>query len=312
MTLSPTDAAAALRSNRISEPVHVPGRLDLSEFAGETLPSGLACYELDARKSRLRTLPADLRVAGRLVLDDCPELSSLPDGLTVGSLSLRNCQSLQCLPEGLNTWFLDMTGCTQFARWPVRGSIQHGALILRSCSALGSLPAWLDRLSQLNLADCPQLTEIPDGVTVSSWVDVGGTAITALPPSLQGASLRWRGVRVDARIAFRPEELTAREALSEKNAERRRVIIERMGYLRFARESGARKLDQDRDAGGERQLLAIELPGDEPLVGLSCRCPSTGRHYFLRVPPTMKSCHQAAAWMAGYDDPSQYKPQLET
>jgi hypothetical protein len=147
---------------------------------------------------------------------------------------------------------------------------------------------------------------------VSSWVDIGGTRITALPSSLQGAQLRWRGVRIDERIAFHPEQLTAVDTLAEKNAERRRVMIERMGYTRFAKEARARILDEDKDAGGARQLLFIDLHEDEPLVGLWCRCPSTGRQYFLRVPPKTKSCHEAAAWVAGFDNPALYRPKIET
>jgi hypothetical protein len=41
-------------------------------------------------------------------------------------------------------------------------------------------------------------------------------------------------------------------------------------------------------------------------------CPSTGRQYVLRVPPTMRSCRQAAAWIAGYDNPADYRPLAET
>ena len=310
--LSPKEAEAAIRSHRLAEPVRVPGRLDLSNFDREELPPGLHCYELDARGSRLKSLPADLKIDGRLVLDACSALMSLPPGLTAGSMSFRNCTNLRALPERISTWFLDLTGCSQLEEWPMKGTIHHGSLILRNCVAIRSLPSWIGRLSQLDLAGCVQISHIPDGISVSSWVDIGGTRITGLPTSLHGASLRWRGVRVDERIAFRPAELTARDTLAEKNAERRRVMIERMGYLRFAEESGARTLDEDTDCGGPRQLLRIQLSGDEPLVGLTCRCPSTGRQYFLRVPPTMKTCHQAAAWVAGYDNPAHYRPKIET
>jgi hypothetical protein len=41
-------------------------------------------------------------------------------------------------------------------------------------------------------------------------------------------------------------------------------------------------------------------------------CPSTGRRYALRVPPTMRSCRQAAAWTAGFDNPDLYRPLIET
>ena len=216
------------------------------------------------------------------------------------------------LPEGLSTWFLDLTGCQRFATWPAKGVIHHGSLILRNCASLSRLPGWIGRLAHLDVAGCNQLAEIPDGISVSSWVDIGGARITSLPPSLRGAALRWRGVRVDERIAFHPEELTAKDALAERNAEVRRVMIERMGYLRFAKEAQAKILNEDRDPGGPRQLLSIDLHEDEALVGLSCICPSTQRQYFLRVPPTMKTCCQAAAWVAGFDDPRLYHPQIET
>ncbi|HTB83804.1 MAG TPA: hypothetical protein VK742_09140 [Candidatus Sulfotelmatobacter sp.] len=276
------------------------------------MPSALHCYELDARDSKLTGLPDDLKIDSRLVLDNCNRLKSLPEGLSAGSISLRNCSSIQALPERVSTWFLDMTGCSQFETWPNAGTIHNGSLILRNCTRLCQLPSWIERLAHLDLAGCVALREIPDGLTVSSWVDVGGTGISGLPPSMQGASLRWRSVRVDERIAFSPTQLTAKEVLAEKNAEVRRVMIERMGYLRFSQEARAKLLDQDRDGGGTRQLLSIDLEKDEPLVGLSCFCPSTGRQYFLRVPPKMKTCHQAAAWMAGFDDPSLYRPQIET
>jgi hypothetical protein len=310
--LSPEEAADEIHSGRFRGPAKISGKLDLTNFQGETLPAGLHCYELDASGSSLKQLPSDIQIDGRLVLDNSKVLRTLPKGLRAGSISLRNCQLLERLPENLSTWFLDMSGCARFEHWPENASIENGALNLRECVRISYLPSWIRRLSQLNLAGCVQLKTIPEGLLVSSWVDVGGSGVIGLPSSLRHASLRWRGVRVDERVAFHPEQLTARDALAEKNTEVRRIMIERIGYLRFARESEAKILDQDRDAGGPRQLLFIHLDEDEPLVGLLCQCPSTGRRYFLRVPPDMNSCHQAAAWVAGFDDPSMYQPKIET
>ncbi|HEX7380479.1 MAG TPA: hypothetical protein VF278_25420 [Pirellulales bacterium] len=42
------------------------------------------------------------------------------------------------------------------------------------------------------------------------------------------------------------------------------------------------------------------------------RCPSTGQQYVLRVPPNMRTCRQAIAWTAGFDDAEKYQPLLET
>jgi hypothetical protein len=312
MPLPPETVAELIRAGRHVGSVDIRGRLDLTDFRGEALPRGLHCYELDASGSNLTYLPDDIQIGGRLVLNNCAQLRILPAGLSVGSASLRNCPALETLPEGFSTWFLDLTACHRFAKWPDNASIKNGGLILRNCSSISELPEWLGRLSHLDLGGCTQLREIPNGVSVSSWVDIGGTGITSLPPSMEGATLRWRGVRIDERIAFRPEELTAEEALAQRNAELRRVMIERRGYSRFATEAKAKVLDTDKDPGGARELLMINLRQDEPLVVLSCRCPSTARQYFLRVPPNMETCHQAAAWVAGFDDPKLYRPIIET
>jgi hypothetical protein len=106
--------------------------------------------------------------------------------------------------------------------------------------------------------------------------------------------------------------LTADEILGEPNAEVRRVMIERVGFEWLAEHAGAEVLDRDRDPGGERRLLRVPIPNDEPLVCVSVNCPSTGRQYVLRVPPTTTTCRQAVAWMAGYDDPKDYRPEVET
>jgi hypothetical protein len=118
-------------------------------------------------------------------------------------------------------------------------------------------------------------------------------------------------VFVEPRIAFHPETITAAEVLTEPNAELRRIKLERMGTERFFAEADATVLDVDRDAGGERRLLRVTFPGDEPLVCVSVCCPSTGRRYLLRVPPQVTTCHEAVAWTAGLEA-SAYKPEVET
>jgi hypothetical protein len=276
------------------------------------LPAGLRCYELDLTGCALEALPDDLQVESRLILDDSVRLQRLPENLKVGSLSVRNCVSLEALPEGLDCWFLDMTGCENFHQWPKHAQVRNGSVILRDCRRLTTLPTWLHRLANLNLAGCNLIDRVPEQLTLTGWLDLAGTGISALPVNLADARLRWRGVRINQRLAFAAHELSATEILQERNAELRRVMIERMGPLEFAQQAKAKVLDRDRDPGGERRLLMIPLQEDEPLVGLNCRCPSTGREYLLRVPPKTKTCHQAAAWIAGFDDPRDYHPDQET
>lgn len=267
---------------------------------------------LDLSGSDVEELPEGISVRFRLNLENCQRLTRLPDGLRVGSLNISGCTSLESLPEGLTASFLDMNGCDQIASWPRTGNLSVGRLSMRDCTGMTDLPAWLGRLSQLDLAGCVGLQRLPEGLDVSSWIDVAGTAITSLPHSLKGVGLRWRGVAIDERIAFRPHEITAAEVLAETNAELRRVKLDRMGYERFLDDANAEVLDADTDPGGERKLLRVGLESDEPLVCVSVLCPSTRRRYLLRVPPDTRTCREAIAWTAGFDDPSDYAPIIET
>lgn len=281
----------------------------------ETLPCSLDAYELNASETLLEEIPNDIRIEAILNLTNCRALKTLPPALRVGSLILNGCSSLRALPEDLDVWGLSLIGCWSFEHWPSRAWIRSGQLNLRGCAALRTLPAYLGPLAALNVRDCPNLTSLPDGLVITGWIDVAQSGLARLreiPPSLRNVEVRWQGVIIDERIWLRPETIEIDEILSEQNAERRRVLIDRFGQSRFMAEAKAQVLDEDQDAGGPRQLLQVELQDDEPLVTLSCACPSTGRRYFLRVPPTITTCHQAAAWIAGYDDPNDYQPLIET
>jgi hypothetical protein len=306
------EARELILAGEAPEGLQVHGRLDLADTGAIDLPRGLRCYHLELRGSGIRALPEGLEVEYKLDLQDCRDLEELPAGLKVGSLVLRGCTALRSLPEGLDVYFLDLQGCTRLAGWPRRARIRIGRLNASGCTRLTGLPAGLRSLAQLDVSNCPNLRALPQGLEISSWLDVGGSGITRLPASLAGVRLRWRGVPVEERIAFRPETITVAEVLGERNAELRRVLLERFGFDRFMVEAGAAVVDRDRDAGGERQLLRLKLEDDEDLVCVAVNCPSTARRYLLRVPPAMRTCRQAVAWTAGFADPEQYRPLVET
>jgi hypothetical protein len=310
--LSAEEAREQILAGTAPANLRVQGKLDLSETGVSALPAGLRCYHLDLRGTPIRSLPEGLRVEYKLDLQDCRELEALPAGLKVGSLVLRGCTALKGLPEGLDVYFLDLQGCSRLEGWPRKAAIRIGRLNASGCARLRDLPRGLRNLSQLDISNCPGLRELPEGLRVSSWLDVANTGITRLPTTLRGVRLRWRGVPVDERIAFRPETITVEEILQERNAELRRVLLERFGFERFMLQAGAQVLDRDRDAGGERQLLRVRMQEDEDLVCVSVFCPSTGRRYLLRVPPTMKTCHQAVTWIAGFRNARDYRPLVET
>lgn len=276
------------------------------------LPEGLTLHTLEARESHLRTLPEDLRIGFKLDLSGSIDLESLPANLSVPVLILRNCTGLTALPEGLQVDFLDISGCAALRHWPDSAQVRIGTVNCRGCLGLRALPSRLGPVTSLDLAGCVQLTSVPEGVEVQSWIDVGGTGITSLPASLAKIPLRWRGVDVTPRIAFFPETIDPSTILSEPNAEVRRVMIERVGFERFLSAAHAETIHRDTDPGGPRELLRVRMEGDEDLVCVSVRCPSTGRHYLIRVPPNMKTCRQAVAWTAGFDNAEDYAPEEET
>ena len=109
----------------------------------------------------------------------------------------------------------------------------------------------------------------------------------------------FHGVRVPAMVIEHPEDITAPQVLAERNAEVARVMLDRMGIERFCRDADSTVLHSDIDGAGQpRRLLSIPMPNDPDrvVVVVEVTCPSTGHHYLLRVPPTMRTCTAAVAW----------------
>jgi len=184
-----------------------------------------------------------------------------------------------------------------------------GHLNLSGQVNLYTLPEHLT-CESLDISDCVNLTTLPLGLHVTHWIEMAGSGLTRLPAG-HGFVLHWRGVPVNDRIAFASQSITGQDILDTENVELRRIMIERLGYETFLQQVGGLVRDRDRDAGGERQLVCIPFADDEPLMVLKVTCPSTGHTHILRVPPYMRSCHQAAAWIAGFDNPNDYHPLVE-
>ena len=184
-----------------------------------------------------------------------------------------------------------------------------GHLNLSGASGIYNLPENLT-CESLDISDCVNLTSLPKGLHVTRWIELAGSGITSLGKG-HGFVLRFQGVRVTDRIAFESDALSGQDILNVENIELRRVLIERLGYEKFVQQVGGLIRDRDKDVGGERQLVNIPFEDDEALMILKVICPSTGHTHVLRVPPYMQTCHQAAAWIAGFDNPNDYSPLIE-
>jgi hypothetical protein len=120
------------------------------------------------------------------------------------------------------------------------------------------------------------------------------------------------GVRVPEKVVVSPKSITIPEIESERNAEVRRLMIERYGPERYLMDSGAEEIHRD-DFG---ILYRKEIPFDEPLVMMMVvnstpEPDGSFKDYFLRVPPTMARARQAVAWTFGKEE-NDYSPALQT
>ncbi|RTQ45872.1 hypothetical protein EJV47_23875 [Hymenobacter gummosus] len=253
-------------------------------------------------------VPAALVVTGPVRLRGETRLRELPTSLECTQLDVRDCPNLELLPDRLRAVNVRASGTAVrevSGDWLVR---EH--LDLSNNPRLNRLPERLTTRS-LDVSNCPQLRQLPAGLHLTHWLEVAGSGLSGLPAGLR-VPLRWQGTSVDERTAFRPDELRAIDLLQVRNVTHRRVLIDRMGLERFVQELGGLVLDRDRDAGGERQLLSVPLTDDEPIHALKVICPSTGHNYVLRVPPHIRTCRRAAAWLAGFDNEQDYRPIIET
>jgi len=287
----------------------------------------------------LRELPAGLRVGGDLIIRRCPNLTRLPANLQIaGGLEARFAP-IETIPDDLRVGtFIDLEGCTRLISLPEDLQVP-GALRLRRCTHLERLPGGLrvgldapplrprwhisalgnpetrsPLFRGLDLQGCSRLTALPADLRVQGRIEIAGSGITGLPFELSADQvLSWRGVAIPPKVAFQPESFGKAEFLGYPNAEVRRVLMERLGAERLVTLLQPKVRDEDRDAGGQRRLLEISLESTEDaFVYLECRCPSTQRTYLLRAPPTTSTCREAAAWIAGFENPDDYQPQLET
>ena len=117
----------------------------------------------------------------------------------------------------------------------------------------------------------------------------------------------WHGVRCPERYLL--GKLTRADWLREQDVERRRVIEERLGPEHFIALVGERCIHHSKRG----MLMEIDLPGDPERVAhyLKVRDPSTGRRYYLRVPPSITTADEAAAWTFGLEV-STFQPDQET
>ena len=123
-----------------------------------------------------------------------------------------------------------------------------------------------------------------------------------------------RGVCVPKSLAdAKPEDIDVYKVVSEKNAQLRAVLIEKIGMHRVINELKGEIIDEDKT--NDYSLINIrfadvedkKFQGDKIINLLKVKCPSTGAYYTLRVPPGIKDVPTARQWTFGVDIDSEFK-----
>jgi hypothetical protein len=132
----------------------------------------------------------------------------------------------------------------------------------------------------------------------------------------------WRGARVPREAIEHPEAITIESIDAERNAEVRRVLIERFGEERYIRADGATIVSEDetgrlwRRASGRAASRWHWVQPDEPVVMVEVtnttpESDGTRKTYVLRVPPDMRTAREAVAWTFGMTGEA-YRPRVES
>ena len=120
------------------------------------------------------------------------------------------------------------------------------------------------------------------------------------------------GVCVPQRAVTKPQSLSIEEIVHEPDLNTRRAMLERFGYERFVQKAGLRPVQTDSFG----RLYRLDPRWNEPiaLVEVQNSTPEPNgshRRYFLCVPPTLRTAHEAVAWTFRLG-PREYRPDVES
>jgi hypothetical protein len=124
----------------------------------------------------------------------------------------------------------------------------------------------------------------------------------------------YNNVIVPSHYITDPKSVTVDEILNHPNQEVRYAGLEIYGFERMIQEGHFKVVHHDKNI--DARLLRFEKNLQEPLclVQVTNASPEIDGHYkkyFLKVPPTIKTCKEAIAWTFGVAE-KDYHPDVET
>jgi hypothetical protein len=121
----------------------------------------------------------------------------------------------------------------------------------------------------------------------------------------------WKGVLVPSWIIERPERVNIRTISATNDPQIRRCMIDILTPQRFIAEGGAYRVSQDETGVLWRQRWRWEAWAAVEVVNGTAEPDGTYKHYFLQVPPTVRSAREAVAWTYGLTE-QRYRPTVRT
>jgi hypothetical protein len=134
--------------------------------------------------------------------------------------------------------------------------------------------------------------------------DAEGRLHCASGPALQfgdgWSAWAWKGVEVPRWLIEQPERITLGAIDVEDNVQVRRCMIEIMTPARFVAVGGAVRIAEDETGILWRKIwLTYDAWAAVEVINATPEPDGTYKHYFLQVPPDMRTAREAVAWTYG-------------
>ena len=139
------------------------GPLEIVNLDSE-LPSDLTLVGGDLKliASKITKLPDNLVVKGKLIISQCPNITTIPEGIKYRSLALFMCPTITSIAKPKN-------------------KIED--LIIDDCPSFTELPKGI-KAQYIRIQQCPQFFKLPDNLT-SSTVDIRSLKVSEMPNNLK-------------------------------------------------------------------------------------------------------------------------------
>jgi hypothetical protein len=110
----------------------------------------------------------------------------------------------------------------------------------------------------------------------------------------------WKGVEVPRWLIEQPERVTLAAIDGEDNVQVRRCMIEIMTPERYVKLGGAVRVAEDETGILWRKIwLSYDAWAAVEVINATPEADGTHKHYFLQVPPEMRTAREAVAWTYG-------------